>query len=71
MHYHFTELVDLPGFQQVMPAWYIIVGVPTALLDPERQRAGFYSSKMQLGCGQPTATELNRYSLTVSLSQDL
>ncbi len=36
MQYRFAELVDLPGFQQVMRSWYSVAGVATALLDPER-----------------------------------
>ncbi len=36
MQYSFAELVDLPGFQQVMQSWYSVAGVATALLDPER-----------------------------------
>lgn len=36
MQYRFAELVDLPGFQQVMQSWYSVVGVATALLDTER-----------------------------------
>jgi signal transduction histidine kinase/ligand-binding sensor protein len=36
MQYRFAELVDLPGFQQVMQSWYSVAGVATALLDPER-----------------------------------
>jgi len=35
MQYRFAELVDLPGFQQVMQSWYSVAGVATALLDPE------------------------------------
>ncbi|MBN1921663.1 MAG: GAF domain-containing protein [Anaerolineae bacterium] len=37
MQYRFAELVDLPGFQKVMQSWYSVAGVPTALLDMERQ----------------------------------
>ncbi len=37
MQYPFSELVDLPGFQQVMQSWYSVAGVPTALLDTERK----------------------------------
>jgi signal transduction histidine kinase/ligand-binding sensor protein len=36
MQYRFAELVDLPGFQQVMQSWYSVAGVATALLDLER-----------------------------------
>ncbi len=36
MQYSFADLVDLPGFQQVMQSWYSVVGVATALLDTER-----------------------------------
>ena len=36
MQYRFADLVDLPGFQQVMQSWYSVVGVATALLDTER-----------------------------------
>ncbi len=36
MPYRFSELVDLPGFQQVMQSWYSVAGVATALLDTER-----------------------------------
>ncbi len=36
MQYRFADLVDLPGFQQVMQSWYSVAGVPTALLDTER-----------------------------------
>ncbi|MDX9956560.1 MAG: PocR ligand-binding domain-containing protein [Anaerolineae bacterium] len=36
MEYRFADLVDLPGFQQVMQSWYSVAGVPTALLDAER-----------------------------------
>jgi ligand-binding sensor protein len=36
MEYRFADLVDLPGFQQVMQSWYSVAGVPTALLDTER-----------------------------------
>ena len=37
MQFRFAELVDLPGFQQVMESWYTVVGVATALLDTERK----------------------------------
>ncbi len=36
MQYRFADLVDLPGFEQVMQSWYSVAGVPTALLDTER-----------------------------------
>ena len=36
MQYRFAELVDLPGFQQVMQSWYSVAGVATALLDTDR-----------------------------------
>ncbi len=35
MKYHFTELVDRPGFQQVMQSWYAVANVAIALLDTE------------------------------------
>ncbi len=37
MQYSFAELVDLPGFQQMMQSWYSVAGVATALLDTERK----------------------------------
>lgn len=37
MQYRFADLVDLPGFQNVMQSWYSVAGVATALLDAERQ----------------------------------
>ncbi len=36
MQYRFADLVDLPGFQQVLQSWYSVAGVATALLDTER-----------------------------------
>ena len=36
MQYRFSDLVDLPGFQQVMQSWYSVAGVATALLDTDR-----------------------------------
>ena len=36
MQYRFSDLVDLPGFQQVMQSWYSVAGVATALLDMDR-----------------------------------
>jgi signal transduction histidine kinase/ligand-binding sensor protein len=36
MQYRFADLVDLPGFQQVMQSWYSVAGVATALLDTDR-----------------------------------
>ncbi|MBN1249517.1 MAG: PocR ligand-binding domain-containing protein, partial [Anaerolineae bacterium] len=36
MQYRFAELVDLPGFQQMMQSWHSVAGVATALLDAER-----------------------------------
>ncbi|MBN2002069.1 MAG: PocR ligand-binding domain-containing protein [Anaerolineae bacterium] len=36
MQYRFEDLVDMPGFQQVMQSWYSVAGVATALLDAER-----------------------------------
>ncbi len=36
MQYRFSDLVDLPGFQQMMQSWYSVTGVPTALLDTDR-----------------------------------
>jgi signal transduction histidine kinase/ligand-binding sensor protein len=37
MQYRFAELVDLPGFQEVMQSWYSVAGIATALLDTEGQ----------------------------------
>ncbi len=36
MQYRFSDLVDLPGFQQVVQSWYSVAGVATALLDTDR-----------------------------------
>ena len=36
MQYRISDLIDLPGFQQVMQAWYSVAGVATALLDIDR-----------------------------------
>ena len=36
MQYRFSDLVDLPSFQQVMQSWYSVAGVATALLDTDR-----------------------------------
>jgi len=31
-----SDLIDLPGFQQVMQSWYSVAGGATALLDTDR-----------------------------------
>jgi hypothetical protein len=36
MQYQISDLIDLPGFQEVMRAWYSVAGVAAALLDTDR-----------------------------------
>jgi len=51
MQYRFSDLVDLPGFQQVIQSWYSVAGVATALLDTDRNSLCAVPLKGTLGVG--------------------
>jgi hypothetical protein len=49
MQYRFSDLLDLPSFQQMMQSWYGVAGVATALLDMDRNSLCAVSSPFSAG----------------------